>query len=425
MAKKPKNHPIFAVVGVPPEDVRSIWDDFKNDFSKNKKQELKFLLILDDDKKINKKKFPYKWFDFVEQVNFNKPSQLIDMISRHEDSLVGVTCRAEARIPDFAKLVPHVAYLEVPTSESLRWSVDKVLMRKRFKAYDSKITPAFSVVKDSSVESINRLERNVRYPMIVKPSNMAQSLLVTPVYHRDELEKALKRIFAHLKKVAEKTEVLVEYYMEGEQYSIDTYVDHEGRTYHCPIVHIKTGKQIGFDDFFGYRQMTPTKLKTSSEESARVVCDKAIRALRLKSCTAHIELMRTEEGWKVIELGPRVGGFREELYQLSYGFNHAVNDLLIRMDKKPKIKRRISGYTAALKIFAKKEGIIEKIVGVKKLNKLESFHSIENRLKVKDKASFAKNGGKSVFNIILHNKDRSRLLADIRRLETTVEIHVR
>jgi len=35
---------------------------------------------------------------------------------------------------------------------------------------------------------------------------------------------------------------------------------------------------------------------------------------------------------------------------------------------------------------------------------------------------FAKHGGKSVFNVILFNKDRSKLLADKRRIEKMIEI---
>ena len=383
------------------------------------------MLIIDEETKINKKRKSHRWFDYVEQVNFAKPSQLIDLVSNYEDRLIGITCRAESKIPDLARIVPHLAYLDVPTSESLKWSVDKLLMRRRFKAYDRSISPKFSVVKDVSLATITKLEKIVKYPMIVKPSNMAQSLLVTPVYHRDELQVALTKTFSALSKEKNTSAVLVEHYMDGDQYSIDSYVDDEGRVYHCPIVHIKTGKQIGFDDFFGYRQMTPTRLKRSTESDAQLVCERAIKALRLKSCTAHIELMRTEEGWKVIELGPRVGGFREDLYKYSYGFDHAVNDILVRIGQKPKIKKKILGYTAALKVFSKNEGVITSLKGVAALNKLASFKSIERRLKVGDTARFAKNGGKSVYNIIFHNADRSNLLADIRRMETTVDINVR
>jgi hypothetical protein len=37
---------------------------------------------------------------------------------------------------------------------------------------------------------------------------------------------------------------------------------------------------------------------------------------------------------------------------------------------------------------------------------------------------FARNGGRSIFNVFLYNADRSRLLADIRRLEKLVKIKV-
>ncbi|OHA62698.1 MAG: hypothetical protein A3E07_00240 [Candidatus Wildermuthbacteria bacterium RIFCSPHIGHO2_12_FULL_45_9] len=47
---------------------------------------------------------------------------------------------------------------------------------------------------------------------------------------------------------------------------------------------------------------------------------------------------------------------------------------------------------------------------------------MEINLKIGDRAIYAKHGGKSVFDIILFNKDRAKLLADIRRLEQMISI---
>jgi len=136
--------------------------------------------------------------------------------------------------------------------------------------------------------------------------------------------------------------------------------------------------------------------------------------------------MRTEEGWKVIELGPRIGGFRDDLYELSYGFSHTENDLLIRMGKKPRISKTIKGYSAALKLYSKEEGIITSIKGLKTMEKLDSFvKKITQPKKIGEKVLFAKNGGKGVVNILLHNQNRSNLLADIRRIENTFKVSVK
>ncbi|MGM0629109.1 MAG: hypothetical protein ACQESA_01670, partial [Patescibacteria group bacterium] len=148
----------------------------------------------------------------------------------------------------------------------------------------------------------------------------------------------------------------------------------------------------------------------------------AIRALKLRSTTAHIELLQTEKGWKVIEVGPRMGGFRHLMYKLSYGINTAANDIAVRIPKKLSIPKKEKGYTTVLKTYSKKEGTIKSITGVKKVRELKSFYSIKVNKKVGDKAIFAKNGGKEIFRVTLFNEDQSELLADVRRCEKMIKV---
>lgn len=77
-----------------------------------------------------------------------------------------------------------------------------------------------------------------------------------------------------------------------------------------------------------------------------------------------------------------------------------------------------------MKWFADKEGIITELKGIKKIEELESFHKIDVNKKAGERSVFAKNGGRSVFNLFLYNQDRSKLLADIRRAEQLVQIKV-
>ena len=346
----------------------------------------------------------------------------------YQNQLLAITCRGEDQIPLLTRVIPHVPYLPAPTTESLQWSSDKLLMRRRLFYHDKKITPKYSIAKDATQKTITKIEKKLHYPMIVKPTGLAASRLVTICYHKDELDKTLKKVFRSMKRVHKDTggnwepKVVVEEFLEGEMYSIDAYVGSRGKVHFCPLVHVKTGRLIGFDDFFGYQQITPTNLNTTSKEAAIEVAKEAICALGLRSTTAHVELMKTEKGWKIIELGSRVGGFRHMMYEFSYGINHTMNDILIRMNEKPIIPKKIKGYTAAMKFFAKQEGNLTKLRGVKKAQVLSSFKKIYINKKVGDRCTFAKNGGSSIFNIILFNTSRSALLADIRRLENMIEI---
>ncbi len=368
--------------------------------------------------------------DILLVVDFTSDSKMLEALLPYQDELVAISCRSESNIARFAKIIPFVPYLRTPTSESLTWATDKYEMRKRFKLYNPKITPKFTRVRDTSATERTRIIAKVGFPMIIKPTNLAASLFVTVCFHEDELEQALKTCFKKLEKAyqndkrMEQPKVIAEQYMEGDMYSIDSYVNSRGVVYHLPLVRVKTGKDIGRQDFYGYIQMTPTPLKGETVKRAEYVTETAIHALGLRSTTTHTELMKIDNEWKVVEVGPRMGGARDVLYKLSCNIDHPLNDILIRMPRKPKIPKKCNGNALYMKWFVAKEGVITEMKGIKKIEQLDSFHKIEVNKKVGDKAVFARNGGRSIFNLYLYNADRAKLLADIRRIEQMVDIKV-
>ncbi len=361
-------------------------------------------------------------------VNFDSSQSIMEALLPYEGELLAATCRAEAKVPQFQKLIPYIPYLKTPTVSSLEWCTNKIQMRKRLLAYDKKISPKFRVVSDAQKSTLKKIHEEIGFPLVIKPAGLAQSYLVNIVFHEEELEKTLGMVLKKIDKIYKEMggrgepQILVEQFMEGDMYSVDAFVNSRGKVYFAPLVHVKTGRDIGFDDFFAYRTLTPTLLKKNSIEAAENVATKAIHALGLRSSTAHIEMFRTEDGWKIIELGPRLGGFRNDMYSLSYGMDATTNDIFIRIPKKPIMPKKVQGYTAVFKFFAKKEGRIINLTGIKKVQELKSFHSIAINKSVGDLARFAKHGGKSIFNITLFNVDRSKLFADIRRMEQMIKI---
>lgn len=390
-------------------------------------EKLKVALLYDDKKPPKKTEI----LDLLIPCKTRSVNSIQKALLPHKDSIIAVTCRGEDQIQNFARVIPNLPYLKTPTSESLQWSSDKLLMRKRLYTYNKKITPTFTIVKDCQEKTINKISKKVGFPCIVKPTGLAGSRLVTMCFDKEELEKTLKKVFKKIKNVHKTTggnwepKVLVEQFMEGSMYSVDAYVNDKGDVYFCPLVKITTGKEIGGDDFFGYKQTTPVKLKSITISEARDVAKQSIKALGLKNSTAHIEMMRVEEGWKIIEVGARIGGFRHDLYEMTANIDHNMNDILIHMGRKPIIPKKIKGYATAMKFFTPKEGKLIKVYGLQKAKKLSSFVKVEVKKKPGDSCQFARNGGISIFNIILFNKERAQLLADISRLEKMIRIETK
>jgi len=419
---KPKNIILFVnnVVVATVKEIR--------EYSKKEKQDLKVAVIIDTKNLLAKNEIKGLDIDIVLFCDLSSDIKIMRTLLPYQDNILAITCRGEVHIPDFSKVIPHVPYLKTPTQKSLDWSIEKIMMRKRFNVYDKKITPKYCVVSDYSKKTLNDIKERIGFPLIVKPSNLASSLMISICFYEEELQKTLKVAFKKIKKIYKdngrkrEPQLLVEQFMDGNMYSVDAYVNSKGRIYFCPLVKIKTGRQIGFDDFFGYQRLTPTELNKNSIEKAHTSTKKAIHALGLRSTTAHVELMRTEKGWKVIEVGPRVGGYREMMYKLSFGINHGINDILIRVPLKPIIPKKVKGHTAVLQFFAKEEGRLKGVKGFKKVKELESCFDLVLNKKIGSICKYAKNGGKCVCLLTMFNKDRSKLLADIRRAEKVLKI---
>lgn len=426
MAKKKKN--IIAYVSrVTSEAIADI-----RAYEKGSGEKYRIMLIENSERGLNKKQSGaiLPDVDFVLSVDFSDETELQEVLAPYQDELCAITTRAESYLADFIKIIPFVPYLNTPTPESLKWASDKRLMRRHFKIADSSISPKYALVKGADDAELDRVIRKVGLPMIVKPTNLAQSLLISVCHHRDELRKAVKDIQKNIDRIykengrTEKPQIIAEEYMEGLQYSIDAYVSARGKVVCCPLVRQKTGHDIGRDDFFGYLQSTPTALSSATVKKAEDVVKRGVHALGLRNTTVHVELMRIDNTWKIIEIGARIGGFRPQLHRLSCGINHGMNDILVRMGKQPIVPRRCRRFSAAMKYYAKEEGLITGIKGLKKIEKLSSFSKIEMRKKRGDQSVFAKNGGGAVFVLYLVNDSRSELLADIRRVESSVNVEV-
>ena len=424
MKKREKNI-IAYVMLLPPGAVESI-----RAYEKQVKRKFRIMLIRDTSHNAQKQKENYKDLDILVECDFENPARIAEALAPYQSELCAITCRAESYMARFIQVIPHVPYLRTPTTESLKWASDKLEMRRRFALLAKPYTPKYAVVKDTTQKERKRVIEKVGFPLILKPANLAQSFLVDVYYHEEELKKAITHAFKYVEKIynengrIEEPRIMVEEFMEGDMYSVDAYVNARGTIYFCPMVKVITGKNVGRNDFSNYIHLSPTGLKKRSVERAREAAEAGIHALGLRSTTAHVELMKIDDEWKLIEIGARVGGFRDKLHRLSCDIDHSLNDVLIRFPKKPILPKKCKGFAATLKWYPKKEGVITSLKGIKKCQELKSFSELKLLKKVGDRCHFAKNGGKAVFTITLYNSDRSRLLADIRRVEQLMDVHI-
>lgn len=362
--------------------------------------------------------------------DFDSPAALKQALEPYQDRIFAVTSQYENSILELKKLVPYFPYLPMPTESSLEWATEKKLMRQHLEAHNPDLVPGYKEVFDHKEATIAAIESDMNYPLIVKPSGLEGSLLVTRVDNADELRRTLARTFREMQKAYDKwikrqtPTILVEEFMEGDMYSVDTYVNQYGECRHTPVVKVITGRKAGFDDFFGYMQTAPCGLKDQEIEEAHLTAEQACKALCLRSVTAHVELMKTKTGWKIVELGPRIGGFRHDIYLNSYGINHIVNDILNRAGETPVIPTKLKSHTIFFNIYARQEGTLHSIHGLEHIKSLPSLLSISQNIQLGEVALSAKNNGDPIFVVSLTHKDEAQFLKDVHAVQNMLHLNV-
>lgn len=365
----------------------------------------------------------------VEHVDFSDPEDIKDIIAEYEGQIACVTARKDTNIPYLQKTIPHLPEgLRLPMVAALERGVDKIKMRKAFSKYSQKITPKYEIIDDLQNAKPSQFKTKLHFPVIVKPDGLQAALLVQAAYYPEELKEILTKMQKTIGKIYKRDagrgtiSVLIEEIIEGDQYSVDVHIGNSGTIYFNPFVKYTMARQMGYDDFFSYEQTTPATISKESLEKARQVCADGIAALKLRNSSAHIELIRREGEWKIVEIGPRIGGFRPEMYGRSFGINIDMNDVLIRMGKKPIIPRVKKGYSSAIKFYPREEGYVTRIAGIQKAKELKSFESMSVLRNRGKKSLHAKHGGRYVVRVTLFNKDKSQFIKDKRKLEKMIKI---
>jgi biotin carboxylase len=363
--------------------------------------------------------------------DFSDDTALRALITSLEPHILLVTCSSERNQSYLARVLPHVPYLLGPTESSLSWSTHKSKMRSLLTSYDPTLVPLTQTVLSDSEAEIQKILRTLQFPMIVKPTGLAASILVSKVHDETELRSALQQGFAVIHDVYERDRgrgepsFIVEEFIDGDMYSVDVYVNQSGVVWPLPFIRSRTAYALGLEGFYTYRNDSHTSLTPTQITDGQVVAEHAVHALGLRSCVAHVELFHTPAGWKIIELGPRAGGQRQDMYQLSFGVDHAYNELLVKIGLEPEINHEMLAYTTTVKFYAEQDGIITSIEGFEQSKQMDSVYSMTCFAQAGDMALLSNNGGKMIIRGVLFNTNLEQLEKDADNVRASIHITTR
>ena len=371
-----------------------------------------------------KTKFPAKKFKHRVLADFSSKDTLLSTVDSLPHTIDGVITTYENYILPAAWITDHLNIPGLPVSAA-EACTDKFLMRSLFDKAPEKISPAFANV--SAEEDVIAFANSHSFPLILKPANLAKSLLVTKNHTLEELIKNYRRSTDLLETTYKKyapnrtPQLIIEEFLEGSIHSVDAFIDQAGTPYILDqIVDYQTGYDIGYDDNFHYSRILPTALSSSDQAALKHCADIGARALGMKNTPAHIEIIMTNDGPRIVEIGARNGGYRERMHSLANGIDITGAAIDVAQGKRPSISAVKNEPCAVLELFPKNPGTFVEIANLEKLKQMPSLQYLSVKAKKGQYAGKAADGYKMCAVVILHHADASIFEQDLNEVAETV-----
>lgn len=192
--------------------------------------------------------------------------------------------------------------------ETAQWSTDKFQMKQRFELGD--VPHAKGRLVKNGAETADMV-----YPVIVKPRDNSGSRGVKLCRTKEELEQSMAEALEYSKLDS----VLVEEFIEGQEYSIEG-LHYDGKSEVIQFTEKKT-TEFPYNVELGHIQ--PANISDENKQKIREIVAKIGKTLKFENCPSHTELKINERGIFVIETSPRLGGdyITSTLTPLSTGIN--------------------------------------------------------------------------------------------------------
>ena len=243
-------------------------------------------------------------------------------------------------------------------------ATDKGEMIKAFAAANVE-HPWYYIIEDHA----KPLPEGITYPCITKPTDNAGSRGVMLVNSREELEAAL----AYSSENGRSGTVIVEEYMVGPEVSVEIIV-WQGTPH---VLQITDKLTTGAPHFVEMGHSQPSRLPVADQEKIKDLACRAVKAVGIDNGPAHVEIMLTKDGPKMVELGARMGGdcITTHLVPLSTGVDmiKATMDICLGLtpDIEPKFQKG-----SAIRFFDVPCGTIKAIEGVEEAKAIPGVQEI-------------------------------------------------
>lgn len=255
------------------------------------------------------------------------------------------------------------------TDDTALKATNKAEMRKALFTHGVPVPKFFQV---SNREEYEKAAEQFKVPFIVKPADNSGSRGIIKVSDLSDYQ-AMYDAYDYSKASSRNGDVVVEEYMHGPEVSVET-LTVDGT---CHVIQITDKLTTGAPHFVEMGHSQPTQLDDKTVARIKEIAIGANEAIGITNGPSHTEIIVTDEGPKIVELGARLGGdcITTHLVPLSTGVNMVECCIKIALGEKPDIVPKYEK-GAAIRYFSQHAGRITGIDGVQEANKVSGIVQI-------------------------------------------------
>jgi biotin carboxylase len=367
------------------------------------------IVAIDSDKNAEGFKVADKHF----VIDINDTEKIIEIIEYHKIILGGVICivsdtgqKPAARIREKFDLFGMSVFVATNMT-------NKEVQRTALKGKKGINIPKFLIFQEDI--SVEKIEKKIGYPCVVKPVDSAGSRGVAVVSRRENLTASIQEAVSY----SSNGRIIIEEYIEGKEYTIETFT-HDYKT--DLLLVTEKGK---IRDTLANELFSSNLLKTELNILHKFI-NKVFKILEYNFGPGHTEVIKRNSDGKffLVESAGRGGGFMlsDLLVPLASGFNINQACVTQAMGRMPKMVNDSSVKNKVLlRFIPSKKGKIKSLKGFDQGAKMDNVET-GCFLKVGDFTEDAKVDSNRVGFIAAKDKSMSNLFSIVEHVEKNIKV---
>ena len=227
--------------------------------------------------------------------------------------------------------------------------------------------PWFYIVQ--SEKELYDIKQKFDYPCIIKPTDNSGSRGVHLVNNESELIVA----YNYSKQQSRKGRVVIEEYLRGPEVSVEIIVC-QGEVH---VIQVTDKLTTGAPHFVEMGHNQPSRLDKNDIIKISDLATRAVKAIGIDNSAAHVEIILTKDGPKMVELGARMGGdcITTHLVPLSTGVDMLEATIKLACGDEPKLESKFN-QGSAIRFLNVPMGTIINVEGIDEAKGIEGVKQI-------------------------------------------------